>query len=37
MSLKDKIANAKKTTWVTDGFEEQEVKQLLNWLEYQRR
>ena len=29
MSLKDKIANAKKTTWVTDGFEEQEVKTIV--------
>lgn len=29
MSLKDKIANAKKTTWVTDGIEEQEIKTIV--------
>ena len=29
MSLKDKIANAKKTTWVTDGFEDQEIKTIV--------
>jgi len=29
MSLKDKIVNAKKTTWVTNGLETQEIKTLV--------
>lgn len=29
MSLKDKIASAKKTTWVTDGLEQQEIKTIV--------